>query len=171
MKTLSQILFVIIFTGCGTLPEREEARQAPTKGRCSLRLLASIHDMAFSEFLTSFVQDAREYETECMYTNAMHFDTAIVSEETPGLSGEQVGYCMAPVRIVISKKFWQDSDYIEKKNLIYHELGHCALGLDHTASETLAIMNPYLLPPRLAQKNWETLVREMFVDARSRVWR
>lgn len=48
---------------------------------------------------------------------------------------------MAYRQIFINKDHWQNYDYIEKTLLIYHELGHCDLGLDHSYENT--IMNEY----------------------------
>jgi hypothetical protein len=44
---------------------------------------------------------------------------------------------------------------------MYHELGHCALGLGHHEGEP-DIMNSYLLDEVTAEKKWDELVNKMF---------
>lgn len=162
MKLLLATIMTAFFSSCGTLPERQEARPIPPRDKCSLRLLASRHDAAFTPYLGQFALDARLYEVTCLYTEAMVFEDA--------MDNDWVGYCAPVQKIAVHPAFWQQATEIERMTLIYHELGHCALGLDHRTDKT-AIMNPHVLDPMIANRHWERLVREMFVDARSILWR
>jgi hypothetical protein len=47
------------------------------------------------------------------------------------------------------------------KALMYHELGHCVLGLEHTSQESKTIMSPSMLPSVYYSYNWESLVKDL----------
>ena len=50
------------------------------------------------------------------------------------LKGNIVGVCEVGWKersVLIDKEFWDSSSESEKEELIYHELGHCAMNLDH----------------------------------------
>jgi hypothetical protein len=51
------------------------------------------------------------------------------------------------------------------KELMYHELGHCLLGLDHAAQAPHQIMSPNVSgDAEYLQKNWGRLLRELFTQ-------
>lgn len=47
---------------------------------------------------------------------------------------------------------------IEFKSLLYHEFGHCLLGLDHSDG----LMAPFLLPESYLESSWGELVKSLF---------
>lgn len=51
---------------------------------------------------------------------------------------------------------------LTKKALLYHELGHCLLGLEHKEVQPPVIMNPSLLLEIYYKANWTKLVDELF---------
>lgn len=69
------------------------------------------------------------------------------------LDGVEIGVCIM-IRdqrwIYIDKEFWESASPIQRQAIINHELGHCALGLDHdTAHEggcPSSLMFPQLMP-------------------------
>jgi hypothetical protein len=65
-------------------------------------------------------------------------------------------------RINLLKSAWNTSSDQTKRTLIYHELGHCALDLDHVERPTVAIMNPVILYDDVAAPIWFNLVRDEF---------
>jgi len=64
--------------------------------------------------------------------------------------------------MTILKSYWETASDFTKRSLIYHELGHCALGLGHTPENEKQIMNPYVLGDLYAEANWEPLVDFLF---------
>ena len=55
------------------------------------------------------------------------------------------------------------SDPIQLKLVVYHELGHCLLNLDHTPNNSQQIMDPISdLSSEYASKNWNDLVNYEF---------
>lgn len=69
--------------------------------------------------------------------------------------------------VTILKSAWERGTPQFKKTLLYHELGHCALNLDHTAGTETAIMNPHVLSDYEAASTWFDLVVELFFSAPS----
>ena len=64
--------------------------------------------------------------------------------------------------IFINKQHWAKIDIHEKRELIYHELGHCVLNLGH--NDDISVMNPF--PPSTSYWvssgiSWEFLVKEL----------
>lgn len=49
--------------------------------------------------------------------------------------------------------------HILLRGLMYHELGHCILGLPHTSDTTM--MSPNLLSPYYYEDNWNNLVKQL----------
>lgn len=53
------------------------------------------------------------------------------------------------------------------KELIYHELGHCLLGLDHVQPKPHKIMSPEMsLNGKWLTSNWDSLMTELFDSAK-----
>jgi hypothetical protein len=67
--------------------------------------------------------------------------------------------------ITIKESAWAAASNHTKRNLLYHELGHCALNLNHLEANAVAIMNPKLLSDELSAPSWFNLVRNMFNSA------
>ena len=59
--------------------------------------------------------------------------------------------------VLINKEFWNKISNINKKELIYHELGHCALNLRHSSG----IMKMKTFQTDEDDSNWNELVEEM----------
>jgi hypothetical protein len=114
-----------------------------------MRALAYMHEITFTKYLEEFQRDAREYGVGCYSTYSVYFD-----EE---LAGDIAGYCVEGDRVVINKKMWQTLSNMEKWVLMYHELGHCALRLNHTSpKETDNLSRPF----------WNDMKDRMFRAAR-----
>lgn len=59
-----------------------------------------------------------------------------------------IGLCtnkMNGYSIEILKSFWDDSNPVERRQLIYHELSHCILGLGHRDNDPSHYMYPQIL--------------------------
>lgn len=86
----------------------------------------------------------------------------LVSKSTLSAGGANtIGVCFYPTAerrfpyVEVKKSFWDSANYEAKRNLIYHELGHCLLYRDHTTSQQfapnigktipLSIMFPYII--------------------------
>jgi hypothetical protein len=65
-------------------------------------------------------------------------------------------------RITLHRLTWEHASPQYKRTVLFHELGHCALNLDHAPNTSLAIMNSKVLPDKLSAPSWFQLVRDMF---------
>ena len=81
-------------------------------------------------------------------------------------SSEMVGYCIHTGRFfnhlsfsVIHEKYFKTLPEFQKRDLVFHELGHCLLGLDHTED---GIMKPSLDSSWYYEYNWDDYAHEMF---------
>ena len=95
----------------------------------------------------------------------------IVEFKDPKLVGV-VGACAKYVTIA-GQTWWRIQIIPEYRNspylkpLMFHELGHCLLELNHTERDAGTIMTPHLLPIELYQgSNWHWLLNELFTNGR-----
>lgn len=156
MKKLLISFFILV--GCGVDATAPQAQASPLVANCSMKTLVRVHEITFTRYLEAFQRDIRQRGLGCYPTYSMYFD-----EELPE---NMAGYCVPGDRVVINKKMWQTMTSMEKWVLIYHELGHCALGLDHLTEKDHDIMNPFLLPDHVSRPFWEDMKERMFDAAR-----
>jgi hypothetical protein len=75
------------------------------------------------------------------------------------LEGDVIGRCYETGGIDVNVKFYADMTIDAQRWLVYHELGHCALGLEHTET---GIMMPYLdTRVHVTPEDWDAMVRRM----------
>ena len=71
----------------------------------------------------------------------------VFDDEVEKRSGKEttVGLCFSWTdgwrEIGIDTDFWDDASYLRRKALLWHELGHCVLGLDHDDKLTAGMSN------------------------------
>lgn len=126
MRSLLFLGMVVALSGCG----QEQAKEP------------AIVDEALASYLVKFELDV----------GASTKDIDVVFG---ALDGDVVGVCYAWTdgkrKIVIDKEYWDLEREEQKEELIFHELGHCAMGLDHDEGVSLvgtiycptSIMYPY----------------------------
>lgn len=107
--------------------------------------------MTFEERLKPYVS---KFESE-MGTNAQDVSTEFKEIN----DGQAVGQCWefntGEKKILIDPRYWDVATECEREELMYHELGHCALGLDHNENVIdmgdsqipESIMYPYIFCP------------------------
>lgn len=116
---------MMILTGCGKRDSKPVA----------------VVDEVLSPYLKRFENDIGVYTAGI---NAVFGDT-----KAP-IVGQCTTYSDGRRDIEIDKEFWDQSDDLAREELIYHELGHCAMGLGHDNSSLpdgcpKSIMNEYTL--------------------------
>ena len=157
MKTT--ILILLLATNCSTLPHcginnlvwsfgsKDVECQMETFGRVSPQLIPYVED---------FRDDAIYYEAACWGTNYIRL---VNNFSMPGFEDTVIGLCYPHIGVEILRSYWDDATEWEKKALVYHELGHCSLGLDHIQEH--GIMLPSLTPPR-DEHEWVRMVEQLF---------
>lgn len=76
------------------------------------------------------------------------------------LSAVGICYRDAPKLIQIKRSYWVRTTEALREELIFHELGHCILGKDHT--EHNGIMRSALMPNDDYLANRESYLKELF---------
>lgn len=150
----------LLSTSCGSaLACKTEIihRRQPGPEPCTIDNIVYNFDEQLRTQIEAFSADALKREVPCLLTRK-----AIIEDKFPDKMGENViGYCQFPWTISFKKSYWDTASAADRMVLVYHELGHCALGLDHLDGQH-DIMNSYLLPGDVADRKWDKLVNSMF---------
>jgi hypothetical protein len=149
-KLLLPLLFLTTACAAGAT---SVTRSTPPSVACTVANISPRRDDAIAPYVEEFSQDATFYNRTCTRVR----DIILSDNVKAGIAG----YCQPRFAVVLSRTFWATADEWERRTLVYHELGHCALDLDHTEEEALAIMNPYILPGYLASRHWPQLVKAL----------
>jgi hypothetical protein len=78
--------------------------------------------------------------------------------ENQGRYSHAICYHMVrPKRIVVNRQWWAQASYRERRKVVFHEFGHCALNLRHTFNY------PNIMDIQLstAYLNWDTLMQDL----------
>ena len=151
---------VLLLSACGSafacktdMIERRQSGPEP----CTVDNLVYMFNEKLRPQIESFSADALKRGVPCLRTRK-----AIMEKKFPdGIGDNVIGYCQAPWTISVLKPYWDRASAADRMTLVYHELGHCSLGLDHY-DEGQDIMNTYLLPGDIAEEKWDKLVNNMF---------
>jgi hypothetical protein len=79
----------------------------------------------------------------------------------------RAGVCIISIRglhVKFNPKYWRKYDDNTKKALVYHELSHCILGMDHTPDAD-GIMSPALSPNATNPMWLKTAISDLFITA------
>lgn len=154
------LLFIaLLSTSCGPILscKTEIIHRRRAEDDCTVEQLVYQFHNQLRPMLEAFSKDALSRGVPCLRTRK-----AVIQEDLPPELGENViGYCQAPWTVAFKKAYWDAGSAADRMTLVYHELGHCALNLDHY-DEGQDIMNTYLLPGDIADEKWDKLVNNMF---------
>lgn len=126
-------------------------------------------DEAAIEIVNQFYADAatEKVKTTDKFTKITFVDS-YDKENVVGRCDEW-GYSDGTIQrreMTLLRSYWETASAQTRKTLVYHELGHCALGLGHTPEKDQQIMNPTVIPDVYAQTRWSSLVKyEMHSEA------
>lgn len=162
MKLIS-LSAIFLAIGCGS-PDGEVIKtKVIPKTNCSYSsTMVGKIDEDLKEQVVSFALEATARNTSCTTVSDIGFDS---QESINGQVGKTttVGLCEMNARwILISRDFWSEIDDTTREILMFHELGHCALGLNHASENSINIMNPYVLSSSLYQDDREHLLDKLF---------
>lgn len=153
----------LLSTSCGSALacKTEVIHRRRVDDDCTLEQLVYQFHGQLRPMLEAFSQDALKRGVPCLKTRK-----AVIEKDFPTEFDKNViGYCQAPWTMAFKKSFWDAASAADRMVLVYHELGHCALNLDHY-DEGQDIMNTYLLPGDIAEEKWDKLVNNMFERAK-----
>lgn len=130
------LITILLFTACGREPRRELS--------------------GLDNYIKLF-----EYEGALRNYN---FDVEDLVVEFGTLNKETLGICYTGAetpRIVLDHNSWDKMDKDTREVLVFHELGHCILDLNHDNSKP-AVMNSFLMMGSLYNYNRKLLLDELF---------
>jgi len=78
--------------------------------------------------------------------------------------GSTAGYCVPRFGILLNETLWHDYGEFQRKELVFHELGHCVLQKDH---EELGIMKATMHSEEHMEMMWKEYVDLLFKDCLS----
>lgn len=116
-------------------------------------------DPAAASYVAEFVSDYG--------VNVDHIEIRMISlDEMSKFIPGSAGVCVGGSLVVIRGDYWLTLTDDQKKFLVYHELGHCALGEAHRADIgtdgcPTSIMYPSVLPAQCAVLDAIPLIREL----------
>ena len=80
-------------------------------------------------------QDPKVYNIVRQFEHMYHVNTSTISiafkETTPVFPKEAIAYCQGTSAIVIKPSYWNTISPLGQRNVLFHELAHCALLRDH----------------------------------------
>ena len=151
-----RILILLSLISCGSLTFKNDVREAD-------QFQFASSNGYFDSYKADFEADLKEVTGRNINTNLIRINFV------PNLDGNEVGICytwLSNAEIVISLNYWQSADNNSRKILIYHELGHCALKLEHNNGKyrnfKYSIMDESVLPGVYLDFFRTGLMRELF---------
>lgn len=143
---------------------------------CGMQQQQGSVDPEFQPFVNSFIQDAESYNVTGLdtYTLNVHFVSDFGAQVNP--LGETEGECLIGQNVVtIRRGYFDSSTETQRQILLYHELGHCLLGLQHDQNvvpvylgtsivmyEPESIMYPILLDGFIFIDNEPAYLKQLF---------
>ena len=106
----------------------------------------------------SFKPEVDEFYHEAMKRRCFVFEVDMYFAR---LESEVAGYCIPTFGILINEDGWDSYEEYQKKELIFHELGHCALGLSHSDD---GLMTSKMHSEKELKENWNRWLDLLFKD-------
>ena len=160
---------IVLIVGCGTLSEEAPKAKEPFR---NLTPVITAQSKMIEAYVTDFMLDCVRFNVfnECsanmQVTDYVGFASeAYIVTGNPEKNKNRVGLCERSIeaisgidhrRITIKEG---DYDSVVLKALVYHELGHCLLGLSHREN---GIMIPQMMTRKEYVNNWDKLVVQLF---------
>lgn len=120
-------------------------------------------------YVNRFLEFCDYYHTDCSEVNRFSIQLVDIPDRSKlykllGLEyNTTVGLCRnISKEIEVSLAYFKSALKEEIEQLVFHELGHCILNLEHTKDSEVNIMNPYTLPGYMYLNNYNQLINELF---------
>lgn len=127
-------------------------------------------DPQLTPYAKEFVTTSEAYGHPLVIDNlSMHFGTNLGPDILGECWAKNKGINGTPT-VLISSELWPDLSEIERKAVVFHELGHCVLWLEHDENWirigpdyiTRSIMYPYIQPEIIYLNYWNYYMNELF---------
>lgn len=163
-------LILALLAGCATpsntmLPRRQTGTHVTA---CTRQAAVGKYDPRIETWLDDFFALAQKYGSTCHRVKTIRMESQEAISNTPEISSKQVvGYCTGDGHVVLSEDVWNQRGLLFNKALLFHELGHCVLGLDHAPEGAVNLMTPYLLYDTELAEHWAELMKKLFTGTLS----
>ena len=168
---IKQLLVVASLVGCGQLQPDNSIYRTPSTG----------HQLEVKEPLKKIVDEFRgvckeKNVAKCIKNWDRLQSIEAVPDEVINPNEEdkknpKAGVCfmwtnasgeIVSSKIIVHERYLTDEAVL--RGVIYHELGHCTLELDHTAPSwvDLHMMNPWVYDDEIYDNHWDSLVKDEF---------
>ena len=104
--------------------------------------IVGFNQVIYNKEFRPIVKQLVEYPHNVLYKNA--YNIPIILKTLGEKAATIMGWCEKTSKgnfITINKNIWNDINLIEKKVLIYHELGHCLMNREHSALVDTKLLN------------------------------
>jgi len=178
VKIKTIIILSLFLTACGSLDDEKTVSPPPstkydkenTQQRMINHLFTNVKvDKELYSHVVEFVSMCSlvggEFTIQCekrlLALNKVEYVDAF--NDSPNVVGRCFyGITLSVPRTVQILKGFADVDSLSMKGLVFHELGHCLLGQDHTTVNSLDLMNPYMMEEEDYGSYWKILVKKLF---------
>lgn len=163
------ILTAALLAGCATpagqIPMRTQGTQLTA---CTRQDAIQEYDPRLETWLDDFFELAQKHGSRCHKVRSIRMeDQEKISNHPQIKSPSVIGYCSTDGFVVLSEQIWQDRSLLFNKALLFHELGHCVLGLDHAPEGKVNLMTPYMLFDTELAEHWAELMQKLFTGTMS----
>ena len=160
MRKLTCLMFVILSVSCG--PGNSDSYDVADFGITGFN--GYVEEEArpnFMEFVELCMQSAR---ADVCRSNLKKLQSITLEDKLLEVDDNVIGFCQiyqTGVRFVQLRNNFASKHSLQFKALVWHELGHCLMDLDHTDTK-LSIMNSRGSREERLSASWAKLAREMF---------
>lgn len=88
-------------------------------------------DDELSQYFESFKEEAAMFDIDVNYAD-LRIDGYLQNIPERGVAGQCQRFEGGLSAVIVEPAFWNSIDGLEREFLVYHELGHCVLGREHT---------------------------------------
>lgn len=115
----------------------------------------------FDRFLEAAAERGADYQAE-----VAELEGYIKEISRDGVVGQCHSSDEAPNIVEVDEDFWQSASYTEREYVVFHELGHCVLGRDHSDGRTAAGICESIMHSGLTscKVNYSAGTREAYLD-------
>jgi hypothetical protein len=153
----------LLLTACSTTTNSTYTPPAAKHVGCTREQALPVVDERVSVWVDDFFAEAQKRGSTCYKAKSVRFvaqDKIPQDKTTAGAS--VIGYCTSSGNVVLSEQVWASYGLLFNKALLFHELGHCVLQLDHAPESALNLMAPYMLSEITLAENWAELMTKLF---------
>lgn len=168
ISKLSILALLILSTSCGQLLNDVLKRKSESRKN-------STSNSVFSTYIAEFESTAKSVYGASSFSIG---DIPVNFGDTTNDSfdGVCIEYSGGQKEVIVKESWWKTADTLQKKQMIFHELGHCRLGREHN-SETIqsgsgetikiSIMNPVIPASYHYQRYQSGYDQELFTTDKS----